>query len=150
MVTGTSPPPLTYAMGADGEPCVLWQALCSSPSTKPVTPSMQTSWGLTNRLAGKRRLLGRARKTPQRTGRGWVGPGCLQTLFCATQADEWAKPSPGAGSPADCLQSWGNSRRECPSDILLLSCMGVVTPGNPGQSLQVVQHFQANPGSKTY
>lgn len=29
----------------------------------------------------------------------------------------------------------------------LLSCMGVVAPRNPRQSLQVVQHFQATPES---
>lgn len=29
------------------------------------------------------------------------------------------------------------------SSDILLSCMGVVAPRNPGQSLQVVQHFQA-------
>lgn len=33
-----------------------------------------------------------------------------------------------------------------PSDSLL-SCMGVVAPRNPRQSLQVVQHFQATPKS---
>lgn len=135
---GTSPQPLAYIChGADGR-CRQAVVLCGLP----IAPNFHTIyagiWGQTNRLAGKR-LQGRPEENSPKDRAGLGGASCLQTLFCSAQADEWTKPSLGTG----CLSAeLGKHRQGMPSDILL-NCMGVVAPRNPGQSLQVVQHFQA-------